>query len=56
MLMLADRLEGPFNLEVIVDNLDVKISTAIMNMQENAISISSKVSRNKLHGSYSFVI
>ena len=44
MLMVADRLEGPFNIESVVDPIDVKISDAIMNLQENSITVSSKVS------------
>ncbi|XP_034037375.1 glypican-4 [Thalassophryne amazonica] len=43
MLGLADRLEGPFNFESIVDPIDVKISEAIMNMQDNSIQVSQKV-------------
>ncbi|XP_053161360.1 glypican-6 isoform X2 [Hemicordylus capensis] len=43
MLLVADRLEGPFNIESVLDPIDVKISEAIMNMQENSIQISAKV-------------
>ena len=43
MLSLADRLEGPFNFESIMDPIDVKISDAIMNMQENSMQVSQKV-------------
>lgn len=43
MLSLADRLEGPFNFESVMDPIDVKISEAIMNMQENSIQVSQKV-------------
>ncbi|XP_072913839.1 glypican-4 [Hemitrygon akajei] len=42
MLMVAERLEGPFNIEAVMDPIDVKISDAIMNMQENSIHISEK--------------
>lgn len=41
---LAKRLEGPFNIESVVDPIDVKISDAIMNLQENSAQVSSKVS------------
>ena len=34
MKQLADRLEGPFNIEAVVDPIDVKISEAIMILQE----------------------
>ena len=44
MLSLADRLEGPFNFESVMDPIDVKISEAIMNMQENSMQVSQKVS------------
>lgn len=43
MLMVAERLEGPFNIETVMDPIDVKISEAIMNMQENGNQVSQKV-------------
>ncbi|MEQ2207777.1 hypothetical protein XENOCAPTIV_018456 [Xenoophorus captivus] len=43
MLGLAERLEGPFNFESVMDPIDVKISEAIMNMQENSMQVSQKV-------------
>ncbi|XP_051505990.1 glypican-4 [Myxocyprinus asiaticus] len=43
MFGLAERLEGPFNFESVMDPIDVKISDAIMNMQENSIQVSQKV-------------
>uniref|UniRef100_H3BE91 Glypican 4 n=1 Tax=Latimeria chalumnae TaxID=7897 RepID=H3BE91_LATCH len=43
MLMVAERLEGPFNIESVMDPIDVKISDAIMNMQENSLQVSQKV-------------
>lgn len=43
MLNLVERLEGPFNFESVVDPIDVKISDAIMNMQENSMQVSQKV-------------
>ncbi|TMS17404.1 glypican-4 [Larimichthys crocea] len=43
MLGLAERLEGPFNFESVIDPIDVKISDAIMNMQENSMQVSQKV-------------
>ncbi|XP_044538626.1 glypican-4 [Gracilinanus agilis] len=42
MLMVAERLEGPFNIESVMDPIDVKISDAIMNMQENSVQVSQK--------------
>lgn len=44
MLLVADRLEGPFNIESVMDPIDVKISEAIMNMQENSVHVTGKVS------------
>ncbi|XP_066496105.1 glypican-4 [Tiliqua scincoides] len=43
MLMVAERLEGPFNIESVMDPIDVKISDAIMNMQDNSMQVSQKV-------------
>ncbi|XP_055958532.1 glypican-6-like [Patella vulgata] len=43
MKMLASRLEGPFNIESVVDPIDVKISDAIMNLQENSSKVSAKI-------------
>uniref|UniRef100_A0A803JXV1 Glypican 4 n=1 Tax=Xenopus tropicalis TaxID=8364 RepID=A0A803JXV1_XENTR len=43
MLLVAERLEGPFNIETVMDPIDVKISDAIMNMQENSMQVSQKV-------------
>ncbi|GAB6022573.1 hypothetical protein CHUAL_006676 [Chamberlinius hualienensis] len=43
LLLLADRLEGPFNIESVVDPIDIKISDAIMNFQESGPQVSQKV-------------
>ena len=43
-MKIATRLEGPFNIEMVVEPIDVKISDAIMNFQENSESVSTKVS------------
>ncbi|KAL4608902.1 glypican-6-like [Arapaima gigas] len=43
MLLVAERLEGPFNIEAVLEPIDVKISEAIMNMQDNSVQVSSKV-------------
>ncbi len=42
-MKVADRLLGPFNIELVVDPIDIKISDAIMNFQENGVEISQKV-------------
>uniref|UniRef100_A0A668AYG8 Glypican 6b n=1 Tax=Myripristis murdjan TaxID=586833 RepID=A0A668AYG8_9TELE len=43
MLLVAQRLEGPFNIESVMEPIDVKISEAIMNMQENSAQVSYRV-------------
>jgi hypothetical protein len=43
LLKVSDRLLGPFNIELVVDPIDIKISDAIMNFQENGYEISQKV-------------
>ena len=48
LMKLAEKLEGPFNIEMVVDPIDVKISDAIMNFQENSETVSTKV-RNDLN-------
>jgi len=41
--MLAERLEGPVNIEHVVEPIEEKLSDAIVNFQENSVAISSKV-------------
>lgn len=43
MLLVAQRLEGPFNIESVMEPIDVKISEAIMNMQDNSAQVSFRV-------------
>ncbi|XP_045555607.1 glypican-6 isoform X2 [Salmo salar] len=43
MLLVAARLEGPFNIEAVIEPIDVKISEAIMTMQDNSMTVSAKV-------------
>uniref|UniRef100_A0A3B1JYG0 Glypican 2 n=1 Tax=Astyanax mexicanus TaxID=7994 RepID=A0A3B1JYG0_ASTMX len=44
VLSLADRLAGPFNVELAAESIAaVKVSEAIMFMQENSVTISTKV-------------
>lgn len=40
---VAEKLLGPFNIEVVVEPLNVKISEAIMNFQDNGNEVSQKV-------------
>lgn len=50
MKQLASRLEGPFNIESVVDPIDVKISDAIMTLQENSLRVKEQVnSKAKPH-------
>ena len=44
--MVAARLEGPFNIETVVDPIDVKISEAIMNFQEGSEAVQEKVTQS----------
>ena len=41
---MAQRLEGPLNIEDAVEPIEMKLSDAIVNFQENSVVISSKVS------------
>lgn len=43
MLLVADRLHGPFNIEAVIEPIDIKISEAIMTMQDNSMHVSAKV-------------
>uniref|UniRef100_A0A672GYI1 Glypican 2 n=1 Tax=Salarias fasciatus TaxID=181472 RepID=A0A672GYI1_SALFA len=43
LYQVSEKLEGPFNMELAADSISVKVSEAIMHMQENSVSISSKV-------------
>lgn len=43
LMKVADRLEGPFNIESVVDPIDVKISDGIMNFQENGGTVTERV-------------
>ncbi|TTH08274.1 Conserved oligomeric Golgi complex subunit 3 [Bagarius yarrelli] len=45
MLLLIERLEGPFNIESVMEPIDVKISDAIMMMQEKTMELSYEVFR-----------
>uniref|UniRef100_A0A3Q3JZK7 Glypican 2 n=1 Tax=Monopterus albus TaxID=43700 RepID=A0A3Q3JZK7_MONAL len=43
LYQVSEKLEGPFNIELAADSLSVKVSEAIMHMQENSVTISTKV-------------
>lgn len=40
---VADRLLGPFNIEVVVEPINIKISEAVMIFQENGQEVSNRV-------------
>merc|ERR1712218_303400 len=40
---MADRLTGPFNVEMIIHPLDISISDAIMNFQESGLKVTQRV-------------
>lgn len=48
MLLVANRLEGPDNIEAVIDPVDIKISEAIITMQENSMQVSAKVSNSEM--------
>lgn len=50
LYQVSEKLEGPFNMELAADSISVKVSEAIMHMQENSVSISSKVRAHKKNG------
>ncbi|XP_023253742.1 glypican-2 [Seriola lalandi dorsalis] len=43
LYQVSEKLEGPFNMELAADSISVKVSEAIMHMQENSVTISTKV-------------
>lgn len=43
LVKVAERLEGPFNIENVVDPIEVKISEAIMNFQSNFDTLSKQI-------------
>lgn len=42
-MLLAERLEGPLNIEDAVEPIEAKLSDAVVKFQENSVVISSKV-------------
>ncbi|XP_075384650.1 glypican-2 [Tenrec ecaudatus] len=43
LLLLAERLQGPFSFELAAESIGVKISEALMFLQENSVGVSSQV-------------
>merc|ERR1719259_153958 len=43
LISVGERLIGPFNIEAVVEPIDIKISDAIMNFQESGYEVTQKV-------------
>ena len=43
LIAVGERLIGPFNIEAVVEPIDIKISDAIMNFQESGYEVTQKV-------------
>jgi len=43
LISVGERLNGPFNIETVVEPIDIKISDAIMNFQESGYEVTQKV-------------
>ena len=43
LIAVGDRLIGPFNIEAVVDPIDIKISEAIMEFQDSGYEVTQKV-------------
>uniref|UniRef100_A0A3Q3MSS7 Glypican 2 n=1 Tax=Mastacembelus armatus TaxID=205130 RepID=A0A3Q3MSS7_9TELE len=43
LYQVSEKLEGPFHMELAAESISVKVSEAIMHMQENSVTISTKV-------------
>merc|ERR1719412_1034529 len=43
LLSLSERLAGPFNVEMTIEPISIKISDAIMNFQESGFQVTQKV-------------
>jgi len=57
-VLLAERLEGPLNIEHVVEPIEKKLSDALVNFQENYVAISAKVSKNlsyAVHDTFTFL-
>ncbi|EDL83912.1 glypican 2 (cerebroglycan), isoform CRA_b [Rattus norvegicus] len=43
LLLLAEKLQGPFSFELAAESIGVKISEGLMHLQENSVKVSAKV-------------
>lgn len=43
LLLLAEKLQGPFSFELAAESIGVKISEGLMYLQENSVKVSAKV-------------
>ncbi|GAB1290376.1 Glypican-2 [Apodemus speciosus] len=46
LLLLAEKLQGPFSFELAAESIGVKISEGLMHLQENSVKVSAKCFRN----------
>lgn len=47
LMTLVEKISGPFHFELAADSIAVKVSEGIMYMQENSVTISTKVSTHE---------
>lgn len=47
LLLLAEKLQGPFSFELAAESIGVKISEGLMHLQENSVKVSAKVRGGK---------
>lgn len=43
LLLLAEKLQGPFSFELAAESIGVKVSEGLMHLQENSVKVSAKV-------------
>lgn len=43
LVVVADRIDGPYNVDMVIGTIHMRISEAISNLQENKDSITAKV-------------
>lgn len=44
LVIVADRIDGPYNVDTVIGTIHMRLSEAISNLQENKDSITAKVS------------
>jgi hypothetical protein len=43
LLLLAEKLQGPFSFELAAESIGVRISEGLMHLQENSVKVAAKV-------------